>query len=87
VVGSIVFRELLTVLPILLAMLGIVLLAGLVVVYIAYPHRGQDVPKAAWIGTAMRKGVDRLPTLDNQARRADEQAGADDRRGAEQRQR
>ena len=33
-----------TVVPILLAMLGIVLLAGLVVVYVAYPHRGQDVP-------------------------------------------
>jgi hypothetical protein len=46
------------------------------------------VPKAAWIGEAMRKGVDRLPTLDNQARRADErdEADVDDRR-AEQHQR
>jgi len=77
------------VVPILLAMLGIVLVAGLVVVYVAYPHRGQDVPKAAWIGEAMRRGVDRLPTLDNQARRTDEQAGADvdERRRAEQHQR
>ena len=46
-------------------MLGIVLLASLVVVYVAYPHRGQDVPKAAWVGKAMRRGVARLPTLDN----------------------
>lgn len=60
---------------ILLAMLGIVLLAGLVVVYVAYPHRGHDVPNAAWVGQAMRRGVDRLPTLDN--RRPD--ADADDR--------
>jgi hypothetical protein len=52
---------------ILLAMLGIVALAGLVVVYVAYPHRGQHVPAAPWVGEAMRKGVDRLPTLDNRS--------------------
>jgi hypothetical protein len=50
----------------LLAMLGILLLAGLVVVYVAYPHRGQDVPSAPWLGDAMRKGVARLPTIDNE---------------------
>lgn len=51
---------------ILLAMIGIVLLAVLVVVYVAYPHRGEDVPSAPWVGEAMRKGVNMLPTLDNQ---------------------
>jgi hypothetical protein len=56
---------------ILLAMLGIVLLAVLVVVYVAYPHRGHDVPRAAWLGKTLRKGAERLPTLDNQARRHD----------------
>ncbi len=50
---------------VLLAMLGIVLLAGLVVIYVAYPHRGEDVPNAPWVGEAMRKGVSMLPTLDN----------------------
>ena len=50
---------------VVLAMLGIVLLAGLVMVYVAFPHRGEDVPTAPWVGEAMRKGVDRLPTLDN----------------------
>jgi hypothetical protein len=54
------------VVSILLAMLGIVLLAGLVVVYVAYPHRGEEVPNAPWVGDAMRKGVRLLPTLDNQ---------------------
>jgi hypothetical protein len=53
------------VVPILLTMLGIVLLALLVVVYVAYPRRGQAVPNAPWLGEAMRNGVKRLPTLDN----------------------
>jgi hypothetical protein len=48
---------------ILLVMLGTVVLAGLVVVYVAFPHRGADVPTAPWVGEAMRKGVDLLPTL------------------------
>ena len=52
---------------ILLAMLGILLLAGVVVVYVAYPHRGEDVPNAPWVGDALRKGVNLLPTLDNQS--------------------
>ena len=50
---------------ILLAMLGIVVLAGLVVVYVAYPRRGQAVPNAPWLGRLMRHGVKRLPTLSN----------------------
>ena len=44
--------------------LGKGLLALLVVVYVAYPQRGQDVPGAPWLGDAMRRSVDRLPTLD-----------------------
>ena len=51
---------------ILLAMIGIVALAVLIVVYVAYPHRGEEVPSAPWVGEAMRKGVNMLPTLDNQ---------------------
>ena len=56
-----------SVILILLAMLAIVLLAGVIVVYVAYPHRGEDVPNAPWVGAAMRKGVNLLPTLDNKA--------------------
>ena len=51
---------------ILMMTLG-VLVAGAVAVYVAYPHRGAEVPNAPWVGEAMRKGVDRLPTLDNQS--------------------
>lgn len=53
-------------LSIVLAMLVIMMLAGIVVLYVAFPHRGEDVPHTPWVGEAMRKGVDMLPTLDNQ---------------------
>ena len=49
---------------ILISMLGILALAALVVVYVAFPYRGQPVPVASWFGDALQKGVDRLPTLD-----------------------
>lgn len=58
--------------PIVLAMLLIMVLAGVVVLYVAFPHRGEDVPNAPWVGEVLRKGVDRLPTLDNQRGREDE---------------
>jgi hypothetical protein len=45
-------------------MLGIILLAGLVVVYVAFPHRGEDIPAVPWVGQALRKGVDAMPTLE-----------------------
>ena len=52
-----------------LAMLVILALAGAVVLYVAYPHRGAEVPRTPWVGVAMRKGVNALPTLDNQRAR------------------
>ncbi len=62
--------------PVLVSMLGIVLVAGLVVVYVAFPHRGRQVPNAPWLGRAMRSGVARLPTLDNRRRVPAEPQGA-----------
>ena len=56
-------------LSIVLAMLAILAIAGAVVLYVAYPHRGEEVPNAPWVGDALRKGVDALPTLDNQRER------------------
>lgn len=49
-----------------LAMFVIVLLAGAVVLYVAFPHRGEPMPHTPWVGDAMKRGVDMLPTLDNQ---------------------
>lgn len=57
------------VISILLAMLAIMLVAGVIVLYVAFPHRGEEVPHTPWVGDAMRKGVDLLPTLDNQRAR------------------
>lgn len=37
--------------------------AGVVFAYVAYPHRGEDLPVVPQLGQAMRKGVDSLPTL------------------------
>jgi hypothetical protein len=49
------------------AMLVILALAGIVVLYVAFPHRGEEVPAAPWLGDALRKSVDSAPTLDNTA--------------------
>jgi hypothetical protein len=49
------------------AMLVVLVLAGLVVLYVAFPHRGEDVPYAGWLGRLLRKGVETAPTLDNTA--------------------
>ncbi len=50
----------------MLTMLVILILAGIVVLYVAFPHRGEDMPHTPWVGEALRKGVEKLPTLDNQ---------------------
>lgn len=50
----------------LLAMLLVMLVAAVVVVYVAYPHRGEDVPHAPWLGEAIKKGVEALPTLEDE---------------------
>lgn len=46
-----------------LLMLLILVLAGAVVVYVAYPHRGEEIPGAPWVGDAMKRGVDTLGDL------------------------
>ena len=53
------------VLAIILMMTLGVLVAGAVAVYVAYPHRGAEMPVVPQLGDAMRKGVDSLPTLED----------------------
>jgi hypothetical protein len=50
-------------LVITLVMLFVLVTAAVVVVYVAYPHRGEQVPVVPQLGDAMRKGVDALPTI------------------------
>jgi hypothetical protein len=46
-----------------LLMLLILVVAGAVVVYVAFPHRGEEVPVAPWLGDAMKRGVDTVGDL------------------------
>lgn len=57
----------------LLFLLVSLAVAGLVVVYVAYPRRGEQVPRVPWLGEAMTRGVKALPTLDNQWEHLDNQ--------------
>ena len=50
----------------LFVLVGLIL-AGTVIVYVAYPHRGEELPKVPWLGDVMGKAVEQLPTLDNTA--------------------
>jgi uncharacterized protein (UPF0333 family) len=51
-------------LAVFLVMLVIMLVAGTVVLYVAFPHRGEDVPALPWVGAAMRRTVAAMPTID-----------------------
>ena len=51
-------------LTIAFVMIGIIVLSGLVFLYVAFPHRGEDVPAVPWVGDAMKKGAAALPTID-----------------------
>jgi hypothetical protein len=46
-----------------LLMLVILVVAGAVVVYVAFPHRGEEVPGAPWLGEAVQRGVDTVGDL------------------------
>lgn len=49
-------------------MLMILVAAAFVVVYVAFPHRDQEVPGAPWLGEAMKRGVEAMPpTLEDES--------------------
>ena len=48
---------------IVLAMLVCLVVAGLVVAYVAYPHRGEAMPAVPWLGDAMGRAADAAPVL------------------------
>jgi hypothetical protein len=52
------------VLVLVIAMLVILLLAAGVVLYAAYPARGERPPVAPWLGEAVERAADAVPTLD-----------------------
>lgn len=64
---------------IVVVLLLALLLAAAVMLYAAYPYRGEDTPLTPRLGVAMRRGVESLPTLDldQQHRMADRRVDAD----------
>jgi hypothetical protein len=42
------------------ALLAVLLVAGLIAAYVAYPDRGEDIPHAAWLSDAMVKARDKI---------------------------
>jgi len=75
-----------------LSLLLIVVVAALVVAFVAYPQQGRDIPKAPWLTGALQRLVDRTgldPDEDEaatggalsgmQARRRDQRRERDDR--------
>ena len=57
-------------LSIVIVMVLILVVSAAVVTYVAYPHRGEELPVVPQLGDAMRKGVDALPTLEDEQSRA-----------------
>jgi hypothetical protein len=51
--------------PIVVVLLLAIVLAAAVMVYAAYPYRGEQTPVTPRLGRAMRRGVKALPTLDH----------------------
>ena len=59
----------------ILIMVVIVALAALVVTYVAYPHRGEEVPNAPWLGQAMARAAEAAPTLPTEGDHPDDAEG------------
>jgi hypothetical protein len=54
------------VVAIVVVMVLILVLAGLVAVFVAYPHRGERMPATPWLGDAMAKAADAAPVLEDE---------------------
>ncbi|HET6560565.1 MAG TPA: hypothetical protein VFG72_01710 [Marmoricola sp.] len=50
---------------VVLTMLSILVLAGVVATYVAFPRRGAATPAVPWLGGALDRAVEALPTLHN----------------------
>ncbi|AIY18241.1 hypothetical protein GUY44_23570 [Pimelobacter simplex] len=53
---------------VVLAVLVSLAVAGVVVLYVAYPHRGEQVPGVPWLGDAMAKAADAAPVIEDEER-------------------
>jgi hypothetical protein len=49
---------------VVLVLLVALALAALVIVYAAYPYRGEETPVSPRVGRALRRGVESMPTIE-----------------------
>lgn len=49
---------------VIVIMVVILVVAAGVVLYAAYPHRGEEMPAAPWLGDAMSRAADAMPTVE-----------------------
>lgn len=53
------------------SMVVIVAVAALVVAFVAFPHRGEELPGVPWLGEKMGRAAEAMPTLDDEAAHED----------------
>ena len=53
---------------VVLAILLSLAISGVVVLYVAYPHRGEQVPGVPWLGDAMARAADAAPVIEDEER-------------------
>lgn len=53
---------------VLLAVLFSLVVSAAVVLYVAYPHRGEQVPGVPWLGDAMARAAGAAPVIDDEER-------------------
>lgn len=47
--------------------MGVILtICGVIAVFVAFPHRGEELPGAPWLGEAMSRAADAVPVLDDE---------------------
>ena len=63
---------------IVVVLLLALVLAAAVMLYAAYPYRGEETPLTPKLGEAMRRGVESLPTLDIEQQDREQQQARDD---------
>ena len=55
-------------LTVVIVMVLILVVAGLVTAYVAYPHRGEQMPAAPWLGDAMARAAEAAPLIEEDER-------------------
>ncbi len=51
-----------------LAVLLSLVVSAVVVLYVAYPYRGEPMPVTPWLGDAMERATDAAPVIDDEER-------------------